>query len=334
MRKGKAKVGCGILIVLAGTAALGWFWFQRELSPLPKGKATFVRYRAGAGMVKVLADLQDRKIIRNRHAIRLYGMINKMPDQVKSGTYLVWPGMEPDVLYLALSKPIRQMFRMPETNWARRSANLLEKAEITTAADYMDLWAQPDRFENTRVPVKGKKTLEGFLYPDTYDFPPLLGAEGIVQRQLDNFEKRVMPHIEKTDNLYEILIVASLVELEVAKDSERPIVAGIIYNRLKNGIRLEIDACINYALQEWRPLTYADLKNVKSPFNTYLHTGLPPTPICSPTLKSILAAKTPSKHNFLYYVAMPEKYHLFSETYDEHLRNIAKRKAALKVLNP
>ncbi len=283
--------------------------------------------------MKVLADLQDRKIIRSRHALRLYGMMNKKSDSVKSGTYKVWRGMTPDELYATLTKPIRQMFRMPETNWARRSANLLERANITTAGEYMDLWAEPDRFESSVLPVKGKKSLEGFLYPDTYDFPPLLGAEGVVQRQLDNFEKRVMPHIDKEDDLYRILIVASLVELEVAKDSERPIVAGIIYNRLKVGMRLEIDACINYALQEWRPLTYADLKNVNSPFNTYLNTGLPPTPICSPTLKSILAAKTPAKHNFLYYVAMPEKYHLFSESYAEHLRNIAKRKAALKALN-
>jgi UPF0755 protein len=115
-----------------------------------------------------------------------------------------------------------------------------------------------------------------------------------------------------------------MVELEVAKDEERPIVAGVIENRLKRKMPLQIDATLLYGIGKWRRLTFKDYKEIKSPYNTYTHQGLPPGPICSPTVKSIEAALHPATHNYLYYVAMPEGYHLFAETYKEHLANIKK----------
>jgi UPF0755 protein len=95
---------------------------------------------------------------------------------------------------------------------------------------------------------------------------------------------------------------------------------------------LQIDAAICYALGKWRPLTTKDYKDVDSPYNLYLHDGLPPGPICSPSLKSIEGALKPAEHKYLFYVALPQGNHLFSATYNEHLANIRKRKAAIILL--
>lgn len=315
-----------------GVIGGGWWWLGQNTAPTPKAEPLFVRFDQNAGIETAMKALRDKGVVRNPGAMRLYAFVNRKNRFFKRGTYRVAPGMTADEVFAALEKPVSQMFRFPETNWARRSANLLERANITTAEEYMALWADPAAFQKEfEIPLPEKGNLEGYLFPDTYDLPPLLGARGVVERQLQAFEDKVMPLIEKPETLRRTLIIASMVELEVAKDEERPLVAGVIENRLKLGMPLQIDATINYALQKWRPLTYADLR-LDHPYNTYRNKGLPPGPICSPSLKSIQAALKPAKHRYLYYVAMPDKYHLFSATYQEHLRNIQKRKAALRAL--
>jgi UPF0755 protein len=124
--------------------------------------------------------------------------------------------------------------------------------------------------------------------------------------------------------------VASLVELEAGTDADRPKIAGVIYNRLKKGMPLQIDAGIMYALGKWKRLHFRDYREVKSPYNLYLHKGLPPSPICSPSLKSIQAALHPATHKYLYYVALPSGQSLFAQTPAEHAHNVKVRLAALK----
>ena len=283
---------------------------------------------------KVAIQLKEKEIIRSVEAFTVYHKVTRQPQLYLEGTYALSPSMTFGEICDALKKPIRQMVRMPETNWARRSANLLEQAEVATAEEYLAEWENPQKYQSeVSFPLPEKGTLEGYLFPDTYDFPPQFGAENTVRKQLKAFENKVMPHVKNPKTLYRTLIIASLVELEVAKDEERPMVAGVIENRLLRKMPLQIDAAINYGIQKWRPLSYDDLKK-DGPYNTYRNLGLPPTPICSPSLKSIQAALNPARHSYLYYVAMPEKYHLFSSTFDEHRKNIAKRKAALQKLNP
>lgn len=321
--------------LVAGAACAGGVWYAANIRPTPAGAPFFVRFSEPMPIGEALRELKDRGVVRDVLAMRVHGWVNGKRKAVQTGTYQVQPGMEADEVYRALGVPIRQMVRLPETNWARRSANLLERAHVASAEEYMRLFADPARYRGKfKIPLPEQGTLEGFLYPDTYDLPPLLGAEGVVERQLATFQERVMPLFGPQDDVYRTLIVASMIELEVALDPERPKVAGVIENRLRKGMRLQIDACLNYALQEWRPLTFADYRNIDSPYNTYRHAGLPPTPICSPTVASVRAALKPARHEYLYYVAMPGKYHLFATTYAEHLRNIERRKAALKAIRP
>jgi len=327
----RKRTGCwGALAVLAIAGVVAYIGFDRALSPLPSGPSRHIRLDPAGSLESVLERLEKEKIVRNAWATHLYARIARKPATVRTGTYLLHPGMDRDALIAALGKPIRQMVRLPETNWAARSANLLEKAGVCTAKEYMDLFRQPQSFQDVvSFPLPKSGTLEGYLYPDTYDLPPLLGARGVIVRQLKNFEKKVLEGKAPPKDLRRILIIGSLVELEVARDVERPIVAGIIENRIKLSMPLQIDASLLYGIQKWRELTFADYRNIDSPYNIYRHKGLPPGPICSPTVKSIRAAMNPASHNYLYYVALPEGRHLFSSTYAEHLANIGRRKAAL-----
>lgn len=318
------------MVALVLLAAGTYFAERAFLAPMPAGEKRYVRFDTNLEFDSALARLQKEGFLRNSLATSIYARVTRQAALVKEGTYEFAPGMDADAILANLKKPVRQMVRLPETNWARRSASLLEKASVCTAAEYMELFAQPAQFQDeVSFDLSKAKTLEGYLYPDTYDLPPLLGARGVIERQLANFEKRVLDGKPAPPNFRRTLIIASMVELEVMKDNERPIVAGVIENRLAKGIPLQIDAALLYGIQKWRPLTFADYRNIPGPYNVYTNKGLPPGPICSPTDKSIRAAMKPAKHGYLYYVALPDGRHLFSATYPQHLQNIAKRKAAI-----
>jgi len=315
-----------ILLAVGG----GW-WFSGQLKPLnPSDTPRYVRFENPSSLGDALTRLQNGKILRNATATRLFAKWKRAGGTVRRGTYTLGGNMTAGEVLEALKKPIRRMVRLPETNWAQRTANLLEKDEVGPASKYMELTKSPSEFNGSVSFPLPQTSLEGYLFPDTYDIPPLTTPKEVIRRQLAAFEQKIWKGLGEPKNLHRAIIIASMVEMEVARDSERPIVAGVIENRLKLGMPLQIDAAINYGIQKWRPLTYDDYKHVDSPYNLYTHKGLPPGPICSPSLKSIEAALNPTKHNFLYYVALPSGLSLLSSTYAEHLKNVQKRRDAIK----
>jgi uncharacterized YceG family protein len=154
---------------------------------------------------------------------------------------------------------------------------------------------------------KGTKTAEGFLFPATYEMPEGSTANDLVQKQLDAFEdnfKHVDLSYAKRKNLsrYDVLIIASMIEREAQVAKERPLVSAVIYNRLKEGMPLFIDATTRYATNNWqRPIRQSELED-PGPYNTRLNRGLPPTPIGNPGLASLKAAAKPSNKRYLFYV--------------------------------
>lgn len=171
---------------------------------------------------------------------------------------------------------------------------------------------------------------EGLFYPDTYfftwgnkDISVLKTAYLRMQKILNkNWENRA-PNLPYK-NAYEALIVASLIERETSVDSEKPIIASVILNRLEKNMRLQIDPTVQYGLEKTftGKITHADLES-KTPYNTYVINGLPPSPICMPSQSSIFAALHPQKTDYLYYVATGKGGHNFSKTYDEHLKQVS-----------
>ncbi len=182
---------------------------------------------------------------------------------------------------------------------------------------------------------RGAPSLEGFLFPATYDLRPDAPVKALVTQQLTAFKRairRVPMRQARKVNLttYDVLIIASMVEREAMLHRERQIIAGVIYNRLKRNIPLGIDAAIRYATGNWlRPLTKSQLA-IRSAYNTRTHQGLPPTPIGSPGLASIRAAAHPKRTKYLYYVVKPGGCgeHVFARTFADFQRATARYDAA------
>ncbi len=329
-KKGRGCAALAGVLVLMGAGA--GFLLNQQIQPMPSGDPFYIRLQPGADFSRVFYDMQERKVVRDPSAAKIYLSLKRVPLRVRSGTFRVKPGMTLDELMGVLQKPIQQMVRMPEGWWIKRAGAVLERKEVCTAEEYMAMASEGARFQSEFNFPLPTGSLEGYLFPDTYDLPPLLGAEEVVRRQLKAFEQKVLPLLKdlSEDEVKRVLTVASMVELEAGVDKERPTIAGVIENRIKKGQRLEIDATVLYALQEWKNLGPGVVRTVKSPYNTYLNDGLPPGPIGSPGLMSIKGALNPETHRYYFYMARPNRTHFFATEYQDHLKNIRRGRAEFK----
>ena len=333
-RKGRKWIA-PLLILAALGIAIGWLVNGiRPRVPKGAGHREYIRYENSQRLPSVLNDLEKRGFVRDALALRIWALLERRPTVVLAGTYTLSPAMNGEEILRQLRNPVFLTIRFPETNWANRTAHMLANYDIVDADDYMRLVRNPKEFQKDVSFPLPKDSLEGYLYPRKYDLPPLIGARRVIVKQLKEFEKDVWNAPERPKDLKRTLILASLVQLEAGKDIDRPMIAGVIENRLSKKMPLQIDATILYALQKWRRLNFKDYHGVKSPYNTYTVKGLPPGPICSPDRKDIEAAMHPAKHNYLYYVALPDGRSIYAATYKDHLKNIALRKAAMKELKP
>jgi UPF0755 protein len=173
----------------------------------------------------------------------------------------------------------------------------------------------------------GEKFWEGYLFPDTYEVPKEYGAENMVKVMLSNFNQIAIKNkfADKAEkigfSMEEIIILASIIEKESKFTEERRQVSSVFHNRLKKDMKLQSCASIQYILKEPKEkLDESDLK-IDSPYNTYLYKGLPPGPISNPGLDSIMAALEPVEEDYLYFVLGENGRHIFSKTYQEHLKN-------------
>jgi len=170
---------------------------------------------------------------------------------------------------------------------------------------------------------------EGYLYPDTYPFYPLLTPEEVLRVMVDRAlrvfgEEMALPGAREGLSLHQLVTLASIVEAEAQVPSERPRIAAVFYNRLRRGMMLQSDPTVLYALGEWKKRTFYSDLDVQSPYNTYRNRGLPPGPICSPGRAAIHSVLFPSSDSSeLYFVARGDGTHIFSRTWEDHLRAIA-----------
>jgi uncharacterized YceG family protein len=225
-------------------------------------------------------------------------------------------------------------FTLPEGRSRRENIPLVDKAfsgdygKATTEARYRR------RARQLGAP-RSARTLEGFLFPATYQMISGASATDLVQRQLDAFRENfatVDMKAARKRNLtrYDVLILASMVEREAQLPKERPLIAAVMYNRLKDGIPLGIDATIRYQINNWsRPLRVSELQR-DTPYNTRTRRGLPPTPIGNPGLSSIKAAANPAKVKYLFFVRKPGKSgeHAFSSSNAQFERDVARYQAS------
>ncbi len=310
----------------------GYAWIRYQMTGMGAGPAFFVRYERPVPLKRVLADLGRRGLVKDPAVLGWAAWLRHEKRMVGAGTYRFRPGMSGEEVLRALRKPVRQMVCIPEGWWIARVAERLEANDVCKASEYVALARNGAAFQSAVDFVLPKGSLEGYLYPDTYDLPPLLGARATILRQLDAFGKRVAAKTPKGVDLRRALVIGSMIQLEAGVDSDRPLIAGVIENRLRKGMRLEIDATVNYAIQEWKPFKPGEIAGIESPYSTYKHAGLPPGPICSPSAENVAAALNPAKTNALFYVARPDRTHFFAATYAQHLANIRMARAEWRKL--
>lgn len=228
-----------------------------------------------------------------------------------------------------VSKVTMVKVTIPEGYSNEQIGQALQKAGLVIEKDFINQvenWSD-NNYWFLQGLHNNKHKLDGFLFPATYTFSKNESSKIIINEMLKAFEMHIDPYKDDITanklNIRKVVIISSLIEKEAAKDVDRPKIASVIYNRLNKNMPLQIDATIQYIVGHKDKLYNKDL-SVKSPYNTYLNKGLPPSPICSPGTKSINAAIHPARTGYLYYVLNSKtNEHIFSKTYAEQIKNIA-----------
>lgn len=335
----------GGLVLLAAAAAIGLnHAYQERLEPVnPDAVEEYILIEipSGSDTDSIAALLFAEGLIQNELAFRVYARRQADGQALIAGIYNLSPSMPVEEIYAAINNGLVYVetawFTIPEGFTVEQIAARLAEDGLVEEETFLALAREPAAELVAEFPFLSdldnpdiSYTLEGYLFPDTYEVYTSAAAidlARIMLRRMDQVLKELdySRHADTRGlSLHEILTIASLVEREVRVDHERKVVAGVIYNRLEIDQLLQIDATIQYILGETKEfLTYADLE-VPSPYNTYLHAGLPPGPIAAPGKPSIAAVLEPEKTNYFFYNYKYDNTgeHFFSETYAEHLLNV------------
>lgn len=298
-------------------------------------RIVLVTIPAGANVRTIGALLARHGLVRSPLGFTLAARIDHLSDKLQAGRYELSPAMPPRqiALLIALGRTANDVVVIPEGFTIAQIARRLAEEHKASEPSFLALARTQGRTFQAGGFRPPSDNLEGYLYPDTYRLPKGAGERAIITQMLGNFEARVLaPHkqdfAQARGGLPGVLTLASLVEREAEADSERPHIASVLQNRLRIGMRLQCDASVQYALPQHKTrLLFSDLR-VNSPYNTYLHAGLPPTPICNPGLPSIEAALHPAVSDDLFYVARGGGHHIFSPTLAAHDRAIAQLRAS------
>lgn len=323
-----------VLILLAVISLAGNLYYKSASKAVNPNSTVsrIIDIPAGANVKQIARLLKEKDMIKNKSVFVSNVKETGRAEQIKSGKYKLSQNMSNAQI---IDKLLRgQIFQdgikvtIPEGSVSTEIVNLLVKKKLGDREKFVKLFRSPSDFADKYKFLKDKRiiTLEGFLYPETYYFKKGSSEKDIFDKMISefnkNYNKSVKAMVEKNKyNLYDTLIMASIVEKEAVKDEDRPIIASVFYNRLAKKMKLQSDAVLQYGLPERKgKVLYSDLKT-ESVYNLYLHDGLPPTPVASPGIKSLIAAARPSKTDYLYFVTNVNGVNSYSKTFEEHSKN-------------
>ena len=322
-------VGSVFLVMLVFYFLYGFAPAQKEVK-----KTTFLIQR-GESFFDIGANLDEEGIIKSKFSFNIYTLFSRQHSQILAGKYLLSPSMD--------IKTILQKFILGDiikeevtilSGWNLReiAAELGKQGLITAQEQFFVIAGDPEN-KTPAIDFSGDFTfladkpksasLEGYLFPDTYEIDSGGGVEFLTKKMLANFGKKVTSEMQKEitkqdKTLFEILTMASIVEKEVRTYQEKQIVAGILWKRLKQGWPLQVDSTLDYILDKSSAeLTREDLKS-DIPYNTYVKKGLPPGPISSPDIESIKATIYYTDSPYWYYLSTRSGATIFSKTFEEH----------------
>lgn len=301
-------------------------------------RLVFIKVTEGDSAGDIGERLEEEGVIESGRLFRILTALMGLQDDLEAGDYEFFTGETALAAVLRISRGetsartvlIREGLRKEEI------AELLEERGVVSAAQFLRALSEPYRASFLRRLPPGAG-LEGFLFPATYSFPLDATAHEVVQEMVTAFDQRfraeIAPRLRRTNlSLYQVVILASIVEREARVPEDRPLIASVLLNRRARGMKLDADPTVQYALGNdpasverygyWKQRLTLDDLATPSPYNTYMKAGLPPGPIANPGLDSILAVLEPADTDYLYFVARPEGRHVFAKTLEEHQRNI------------
>jgi UPF0755 protein len=317
-----------IAVIFLGVAAGGALWYATDANRALPAAPTQVVIERGSTFAEIARKLVAAGVINNAVTFRVLAELRGEESQARAGEYRFPAHLTQNEILQAIvtgGAQVAAWVTIPEGFTATQIAARLQKAGVGTAAKFSNHFMQQE------LVVYGVRTknLEGFLFPSTYLMPLGASPQQVAAPMIAEFFKQLPKDAAQRSRALHVTVpqavtVASLVEREARSESDRPRIAEVIYNRLRLGMPLQVDASIEYALPRHKSqLSLADLK-IDSPYNTYQHVGLPPTPIANPGLPSLEAALDPSKGQDLYYVYCGNGRHVFAKTLAEHQANVTR----------
>jgi UPF0755 protein len=324
-----------LLLLLVIATGAGLYLQNQWQAPgaAAEGDEGIVEIPRGMGARGIVRLLEEKKVIPNRNAAFAYILIKGVRNRLQAGEYQFdHPMTIPEVIgKIARGAVYLRKFTIPEGLVTVEIAQRWQDQGFGTREEF--LTAAEQALDAVRQFAPAAKSVEGFLFPETYSFPRRTTAKQAVEAMLDRFQ-RVVRQLQESappeqwplKNLHDTVTLASLVESEAAQGDERPLIASVYINRLERRILLQCDPTVIYALElagRYRgKLTLADLQ-FRSPYNTYVSPGLPPGPIANPGYASLQAAIQPASTKYLFFVRTAESRHVFSETLADHNRAVA-----------
>jgi UPF0755 protein len=304
-----------LLLVLGfgGSAAYGWVNDQIDTPVSTKSEPVNVKVTSDESTEDIAVDLKSKNLIRDALVFEQYARFTGARSRFQAGDYVLNRNMSMRQIVEALQhgRADQVTITIPEGYTARKTAELVASTKLGTSDQYLAAVKDPKwNYDFLSGRTQGAD-LEGYLFPDTYALDKGSTPDDLVKAQLERFGAVFTPAMRDqarqpaagrpAESVQNIVILASLVERETNKSADRAKACSVYYNRLKEGMPLQVDATVLYALGVWKKdVTFDDLK-VDSPYNTYKYTGLPPGPIANPGEAAIKACLTPGQTNYLFY---------------------------------
>lgn len=315
---------------------IGWYLYSSAINKpfINIEKDEVIEVKENDTLNSVLSRLNEEGKMKNLLMVKVYNKFSSGDKTVKVGTYEI---NEDDSIHDFLNRLVSgkdgqyaHKVTIPEGYDIEKIATAVDEAGIVSKDEFLTAIKEYPLPSYVKENPEKRYNLEGYLFPDTYEFDKDVSANEVIEKMIKRFES-VLLEIENEegitlsdDKIEDIIIRASIIEKEIKVDDERPIVAGVINNRLEQGMRLQMDATTVYATQKTADTVTIEDTKVESPYNTYYVKGLPVGPIASPGKVSIEAVLNPKKSDYIFYVLKKggNGEHVFTDDYEEHKKNM------------
>jgi len=316
-----------VVIILLPAAFLVWFLF---LPPSGTSETKVIFIKKGTPLRKIAEVLEQERIIKNRNFFVYLTQALGKRSEIKAGEYELHTGMVPlEVIEVLVKGQVKQhLVTIPEGYTVRQIAQLLEDLQIVEKDAFLQKATSATLIVSLGIPLSAKPSLEGYLFPNTYHLYREMDPEEVIRIMVNQYRKTFNSDLSAKAAQFgiserEAVILASIIEKETSLPEEKPLISAVFHNRLQRKIPLQSDPTVIYGIASFNGnLTKQHLIS-PTPYNTYVISGLPPTPICNPGKESLLAAVSPAPVPFLYFVSKNDGSHHFSSDIEGHNRAVA-----------